>query len=232
MSVIPPKSQKVPKRAHRQNVSTDEVKDENGNSLSYILRKQKYVDMKQDDNTTVATQHAALNTSDTQQNKLIFRDVFPGHKYKLTLSDTSWMGGSNVCTIGYTVGNTFTQISSTATAPEDNVFDVEIPVVSVVETLEVRLVGASNTVRGYLEDSTTSSSISGSIANILQALADLISGQSSLSGDVRQLQQDVADLVSRVGTLENSVSSIGGDIQQIQQDISSLDDRVTALENE
>lgn len=232
MAVIPPKSQKVPKRTHRQNVSTDEVIDEYGYSLSYILRKQKYVDVKQDDNTTVATQHAALNTSDTQQNKLIFRDVFPGHKYKLTLSDTSWMGGSNVCTIGYTVGNTFTQISSTATAPEDNVFDVEIPVVSVVETLEVRLVGASNTVRGYLEDSTTSSSISGSIANILQALADLISGQSSLSGDVRQLQQDVADLVSRVGTLENSVSSMGGDIQQIQQDISSLDDRVTALENE
>lgn len=232
MAVIPPKSQKVPKRTQRQNVSTDEVIDEYGYSLSYILRKQKYVDVKQDDNTTVATQHAALNTSDTQQNKLIFRDVFPGHKYKLTLSDTSWMGGSNVCTIGYTVGNTFTQISSTATAPEDNVFDVEIPVVSVVETLEVRLVGASNTVRGYLEDSTTSSSISGSIANILQALADLISGQSSLSGDVRQLQQDVADLVSRVGTLENSVSSMGGDIQQIQQDISSLDDRVTALENE
>ena len=222
MAVIPPKSQKVPKRTPRQNVSTDEVKDEYGYSLSYILRKQKYVDVKQDDNTTVATQHAALNTSDTQQNKLIFRDVFPGHKYKLTLSDTSWMGGSN----------TFTQISSTATAPEDNVFDVEIPTVSVVETLEVRLVGASNTVRGYLEDSTTSSSISGSIANILQALADLISGQSSLSGDVRQLQQDVADLVSRVGTLENSVSSMGGDIQQIQQDISSIDDRVTALENE
>lgn len=232
MARIPPKNNKAPILVQQVNVNTDEVKDNLGYSLSHILRKQKYNNEKQDDNITIATQHAALNVSDLKNNKLIFRDVFPGHKYKLTLSDTSWMGDSNVCTIGYTVGNTFTQISSTATAPEDNVFDVEIPVVSVVETLEVRLVGASNTVKGYLEDSTTSSSISGSIANILQALADLISGQSSLSGDVRQLQQDVADLVSRVGTLENSVSSMGGDIQQIQQDISSLDDRVTALENE
>lgn len=185
-------------------VSTDDVYDELGRSLTSLQRKQRRTDNTQTDNITVNSQHAQQYESKTSDNKLVYRDVFPGRKYKLTLSDTTWMGGANVVTIGYTVGSTFTQISSTATAPEDNVFEIEIPTVQVVDTLEVRLIGASNTVRGYIEDTTTTSSIKAAIVEILEKIADLISGQESLEGE----------------------------IQNINLEISSLDDRVTALENE
>ena len=204
MAPIPTIQKNRPQQPRQVVVSTDDVYDELGRSLTSLQRKQRRTDNTQTDNITVNRQYAQQYESKTSDNKLIYRDVFPGRKYKLTLSDTTWMGGANVVTIGYTVGSTFTQISSTATAPEDNVFEIEIPTVQVVDTLEVRLIGASNTVRGYIEDTTTTSSIKAAIVEILEKIADLISGQESLEGE----------------------------IQNINLEISSLDDRVTALENE
>lgn len=184
--------------------TTGEVVDDLGVPLDYTLRKQKRTNRDHDSRITTNRQHSQQYESKMTDNKLIYRDVFPGRKYKLTLSDTTWMGDSNVCTIGYTVGDTFTQLSSTAEAPEDNVFDVEIPVVQAIDSLEVRMIGASDTVRGYLEDTTSASGILNKIAQILD---------------------DIIGLGGRIDALEAAVG-----IPYTGTD--SLDDRVSALEQE
>lgn len=211
MAPIPHITKKKPALAQEKTVSTDNVVDGLGRTLTYMQGRQKRTDRTQSENITINRQHAVQYESDESQNKLIYRDVFPGRKYKLTLSDTSWMGESNVVTIGYTVGDTFNEISSTATPPEDNVFDVEIPAVPAVDTLEIRLIGVSEKVRSYLEDNTSTSSIKAAIVNILEKIADLISGQESMRDDIEAIQRD---------------------IRGIHDDISSLDERVTKIEEE
>lgn len=211
MAPIPHITKKKPALAQERTVSTDNVVDGLGRTLTYMQGRQKRTDRTQSENITINRQHAVQYESDESQNKLIYRDVFPGRKYKLTLSDTSWMGESNVVTIGYTVEDTFNEISSTATPPEDNVFDVDIPAVPAVDTLEIRLIGVSEKVRSYLEDNTSTSSIKAAIVNILDKIADLISGQESMRDDIEAIQRD---------------------IRGIHDDISSLDERVTKIEEE
>lgn len=202
MAPVPHSTKKKLQEVKQKIIYTSDVIDNSGRALSQLLRRQNLTDRKQNNNITVAREHSSLGESD---NTLVFRDIFPGRKYQLTLSDTTWMGSGNVVTIGYTVGDTFTQISSTATAPEDNEFDIEMPSVAAIDTLEVRLVGATGSIRGYLEDKTDSSSISAAIANLLDAVADLIRGQEDLSDAIEQLQDDVEDLDERVTAIEQEL---------------------------
>ena len=197
MAPIPRVQKKSQQQPQPVAVSTTQVYDAYGNPLDYTLRRQKRTDKKQTNNITINRQHAQQYESDTKSNTLVYRDVFPGRKYKLTLSDTTWMGDDNVCTIGYTVDDEFTQISSTATAPEDNIFDIEIPTVAAVDALEIRLIGADDSVRGYLEDNTSSSSISAAIARLIDQVSDLISGQDNM-------QDQIDDLDRRVTALEEA----------------------------
>lgn len=211
MAPIPTKQKKKPENTDRPaDVSTANVYDYYGRSLDRLLRKQKNVNRKQSDDITINRQHAQQYESDIKQNKLIYRDVFPGRKYKLTLSDTTWMGGDNVVRIGYTVGDTFTQLSVTASAPEDNIFNIEIPPVAAVDTLEIRLEGAGDTVRGYLEDNSSSTSLWEKIADILI---------------------DIASIKDRLDVLEPAVSALNTAVGIPYTGSDSLDDRVTDLEN-
>ena len=210
MEPIPHVTKKRPAVVQQKVVSTDNVVDSFGRTLTYLQRKQQRTDRDQQNDITINRQHASQYESDIERNKLIYRDVFPGKKYKLTLSDTTWMGGSNVVTIGYTVGDTFTQISSTATAPEDNIFNIGLPSVSAIDTLEVRLIGAEDTVRGYLEDNTSSTSLWAKIADILV---------------------DIGDIKDRLDTLESAVSALNTAVGIPYTGTDSLDDRVTDLEN-
>lgn len=204
MAPIPQKKKpQLQQQVRQQTVRTDSVYDSFGRPLALTLRKQKHTNRDHDERITTNRQHAQQYESDMQKDKLIYRDVFPGRKYKLTLSDTTWMGGDNVVTAGYTVGDTFTQIFSTAEAPEANTFGIDMPVVAAVDTLEIRLVGASDTVRGYIEDCTTSSSISGAVARLIDKVADLIAGQDNIEGDIRDIKQTLEDHEDRIEALEN-----------------------------
>ena len=204
MAPVPTIQKKKEQQAQPMMVAASEVIDDYGNTLDYTIRKQRRTNRDHDSRITTNRQHAQQYESKVSDCKLIYRDVFPGRKYKLTLSDTTWMGGGNVCTIGYTVGESFTQIDSWDEAPEDNVFDVEMPVVQAVDTMEVRMEGASESVRGYIEDNTTSSSILSSIAKLIDQVTDLISGQDKLEDDVEQIQRDISSLDSRVTALEEA----------------------------
>ena len=197
MAPIPQKKKpQLQQPSRQQTVRTDSVYDSFGRPLALTLRKQKHTNRDHDERITTNRQHAQQYESDMQKDKLIYRDVFPGRKYKLTLSDTTWMGGDNVVTAGYTVGDTFTQIFSTAEAPEANIFGIDMPVVAAVDTLEVRLVGASDTVRGYLEDNTTTETIRGTVARLVESVG-------IIEGDIRDIKQTLEDHEERIEDLEN-----------------------------
>ena len=197
MAPVPTIQKKKQQQSQPTGVATSDVYDDLGRPLDSLLRRQKRTDRRQREDITVNRQHATQYESDTQKNKLIYRDVFPGRKYKLTLSDTTWMGDGNVVRIGYTFNEVFTQLSVTASAPENNVFAIDLTDSNIVavDTLEIRLEGATGKVRSYLEDDTTSSSLSGAIARLLDSVSDLISGQESL-------QDAIDDLDRRVTALE------------------------------
>ena len=204
MAPVPVKSKKKPQQSELRNMSVSNVYDNLGRSLDSLLRKQTYTNRSQDQKSTVNRQHAAQYESSISNNKLIYRDVFPGRKYRLTLNDTTWMGGSSVVTIGYTVGDAFTQISSTAEAPERNVFDINIPIVAAVDTLEIRLIGATSTIRGYLEDNTSGSGISGVISQIIES----ISGHDGLTERIAALEEAVGIPYSNANSLDSRVSDL------------------------
>lgn len=183
-------------------VETDNVYDEYGRSLTSLLHKQNRTDAKQSDNITVNRQHAQQNESNTRKNNLIYRDVFPGRKYKLYLSDTTWITGSNTVTIGYVAGDTFTQILYDR---DGNEFSFEIlPSVSAVDYVEVRLTGATDSVRSYLEDNTSASGIMNKIAQILDDIIGLGNRVTSLETQLSTIQNDISDLDNRVTALENA----------------------------
>ena len=199
MAPVPTLQKKRQQQSQPTGVAASDVYDDLGRPLDSLLRRQKRTDRRQREDITVNRQHATQYESDTQKNKLIYRDVFPGRKYKLTLSDTTWMGDDNVVRIGYTFNEVFTQLSVTASAPENNVFAIDLTDSNIVavDTLEIRLEGATGKVRSYLEDDTTSSSLSGAIARLLDSVSDLISGQKSL-------QDAIDDLDRRVTALEEA----------------------------
>lgn len=208
MAPIPPRiSKRQTQPQQLRATSTADVYDELGRPLDSLLRRQKRTDRQQREDITINRQHAAQYDSDVSKGKLIYRDVFPGRKYKLTLSDTTWMGGSDVVRIGYTYDGEFTQISVTAEAPEDNTFEIELPAVQAIDTLEVRLEGAGDSVRGYLEDSTTTGSIKQAIIEILEKIGDLIAGQESLEDDIRGINDSISSLDDRVTALEDAQPS-------------------------
>ena len=208
MAPIPPRiSKRQTQPQQLRATSTADVYDELGRPLDSLIRRQKRTDRQQREDITVNRQHAAQYDSDVSKGKLIYRDVFPGRKYKLTLSDTTWMGEGNVVRIGYTYDGEFTQISVTAEAPEDNTFEIELPAVQAVDTLEVRLEGAGDTVRGYLEDSTETGSIKKAIIEILEKIRDLIAGQESLEDDISRINGEISSLDDRVTALEDAQPS-------------------------
>lgn len=210
MAPIPPRiSKRQTQPQQLRATSTADVYDELGRPLDSLLRRQKRTDRKQREDITINRQHAAQYDSDVSKGKLIYRDVFPGRKYKLTLSDTTWMGGSDVVRIGYTYDGVFTQISVTAEAPENNEFEIDLSEsnIAAIDTLEIRLEGAGDTVRGYLEDSTETGSIKKAIIEILEKIRDLIEGQESLEDDIRGINDSIRSLDDRVTALEDAQPS-------------------------
>lgn len=212
MAPIPPRLTKRQTQPQQGAISTADVYDELGRPLDSLLRRQKRTDRQQREDITINRQHAAQYESDKRTGTLIYRDVFPGRKYKLTLSDTTWITAGSTAAIGYTASGQFTLLMTLTEPPEDNLVEIELPGVHAIDTLEVRLSGAPGKVRGYLEDDTSSSSILDKIKDIVE----LITGSGGLS--------------ERMETVEQQLSSISDDITDIKSDISDLDDRVTALE--
>lgn len=201
MAPVPHPKKKSLQPVQQRYVSTTHVIDEIGRNLSQLLKTQSKTDKKQNKNITITSQHAKRGESDKNSNTITFRDVFPGRKYILTLSSTSWMGDENVVEIGYTVDDEYNLLETFDEAPEDG-FSIDLTELDGIDTLDVKLVGAEGTIRGYLEDETESSGLLDKIKEIVEKVAEIISDQGKLKRDIEDLQEQCEDLDERVTALE------------------------------
>lgn len=196
-----PTIKKKQEQAQPTIINTADVYDEYGRSLDLRLRQQRRTDSAQQEGISANSQHAKKSVGDILKNRIVYRDVFPGRKYRVTLNDTSWMGEGNSVTIGYTVGYAFTEILVTEEAPEGNVFEFDLPLVPVIDTLQLRFAGTSKSVRGYLEDCTSSSSV----IDVVDKIIDALSGDNGLEKKVSKLEDDIEALEKRVKDLEDKL---------------------------
>lgn len=168
------KKQKKPNRHSRVVVSADNVFDSNGNSLSYRLSQQNRINRIQSKNTTIARQHATRSDADDNGQKFIFRDVFPYRKYNLVFNTGQWLNLAGAsATLGYTLEGEFYELMVITSRPEHRQVEVNLTNVPDVDTVEVRLVGAPENIRGYLEDSMSAGDLQSQINDIMQRLEAL-----------------------------------------------------------
>lgn len=217
-----PHKQKKQVRTTQTNVSTNNVYDEFGRSMTSVISSQKRTNKKQQNDITVARQHARKNES-SNNGVIVFRDIFPGMKYKLIISDTTWVSADNTLKVGYYVGEEYTLISEYTSSPENNTIELDLSDVSAVDYLRVD-VSTDETIDAYLEDYTETSSILGAITEIVENIAEIVTGLGEIRNNITALQNSVTALQNNYGSIQNS-------ILEIQGDISDLDERVTALEN-
>lgn len=190
MTPIPPKQRKKPHKSQPTIVSADNVFDGFGYSMSDRLAQQKRTNRTQAEKTTVSLQHSARSDADDNGKKFIFRDVFPYRKYKLTFNTGQWLNLADAsATVGYTLDGDFYQLLVITSRPEHRQVDVDLSSVPDIDTLEVRLVGAPEGIRGYLEDGTDLGALDDTIAEIQEA--------------IEQIQEAIEDLDERVTALED-----------------------------
>lgn len=205
MAPIPPKYKKQARKQGPTTVSTDNVIDQYGRTLTTLQRKQKRLDREQDENTEVARQHAKLGEQSKQGNsKIIFRDIIPYRNYTLTFNDTSWLNSGTSLQVGWTRPNEYHDLISPPQQEPlpDNQFsfalDNEEVDYSGLETLELRLYGAPEGITAYLEDETESSTL----LDVIEELIEAITGEGGYEDRIEELERQVADLEERVTALE------------------------------
>lgn len=207
MAPIPPKTRKQPRRNNVTTVTTDDVIDRSGRTLTTIHRKQKRLDREQDENTLIARQHAAQGDNSEDGQKIIFRDIFALHKYTLYMNHVSWIDGGNGMQIGWTRGSEYhdvvTPIDSSSAFDDHKIeFGIDGHDASYyegIETLELRLWGAPEGITAYLVDSTDTSTLMDAINDLI----DSITGDGGYEERIEELETHVDDLEERVTALEN-----------------------------
>lgn len=208
MAPIPPKYKKQARKQGPTTVSTDNVIDQYGRTLTTLQRKQKRLDREQDENTEVARQHAAQGDNDKDAQKIIFRDIFAGHKYILYMSAVAWIDNGNGMQIGWTRGSEYhdvvTPISSSSAFEDGKIefgIDAHIDTPGYydgMESLELRLWGAPEGISAYLVDNTNTSTLSEALGELIEA----ITGDGGYEDRIEALEEQVADLEERVTALE------------------------------
>lgn len=198
MAPIPQKQKKKLQQPQQVTVSTDNVIDDYGRTLTTLHRKQKQLDQEQTEKTIVASQHATRSDADENNKKFIFRDVFPYRKYKLIFNTGQWLNLADAsATVGYTLDGEFYQLFVIVERPEHREVEVDLTNVPDIDTVEVRLVGAPENIRGYLEDCVSSGDIQiqiNDIINRIEALEEAVgipySGTDTLDTRVTDLENN------------------------------------------
>jgi hypothetical protein len=199
MAPIPHVHKKKP-QARTTSVSTDNVYDTLGNSMSQLLRKQSYSNKTQSSDIKVARQHARKNGA-CSNTSIIFRDVFPGMKYKINLNDTSWVSDDKHLQVGYNVGKEFHILEDHTEPPEDNLIELELPSVNSIDYMEIRIPSGQN-LEAYLEDTSETGSIWDKIADLIAEIMGLSDENEQLNERIEELERIVQDHESRIAALE------------------------------
>ena len=202
MAPIPHVQKKKP-QARTANVSTDNVYDTLGNSMSQLLRKQSYNNKTQGSDIRVARQHARKNGA-SSSTSIIFRDVFPGMKYKIHLNDASWVSDEKHLQVGYNANKEFHILEDHdhTEPPEDNLIELELPSdVDPIDYMEIRIPSGQN-LEAYLEDATETGSIWEKIADLITDIIGLSDENKELKERIEELERIAKDHEERISALE------------------------------
>jgi len=172
--MIPVPKKKKSNAQTRTIVSADNVYDSSGNSLSYRLSQQNRTNRIQSKNTDIARQHATRSDADDNGQKFIFRDVFPYRKYNLIFNTGQWLNLADAsATVGYTLDGEFYMLFVITERPEHREVEVDLSSVPDIDTVEVRLVGAPENIRGYLEDNVSAGDLQGQLDDLIERIGAL-----------------------------------------------------------
>lgn len=166
-----PHVQKKKPQARTTSVSTDNVYDNLGKSMSQLLRNQSYNNATQSGNIKTVSQNARKGSSDGASS-IIFRDVFPGIMYRIHLAGTSWISDDSHLLVGYSVNNTFTMLEEHTEPPEDNLIELQLPHVDAIDYMEIRI-PSGRTLQAYLEDTADAAEVWETIDDLLRRIEEL-----------------------------------------------------------
>lgn len=214
MAPIPPIQRKQQQRRTSTTITTDDVIDQYGRTLTTLHRKQRRLDREQDDNTTIAREHAKLSEGSKQGNsKIIFRDVIPGRGYTLIFNDTSWLNSGTSLQVGWTRPNEYHDLISPPQQEPlpDNKFEFSLDDPEVdytgMQTIELRLYGAPEGVTAYLEDDTNSASLLEQLTDLIE---NIIGGDDGLEARIAALEEAVGIPYTGTDTLDERVTALEG----------------------
>lgn len=200
MAPIPHVQKKKP-QARNASVSTDNVYDTLGNSMSQLLRKQSYNNKTQGSDIKVARQHARKNGA-SSSTSIIFRDVFPGMKYKIHLNDASWVSDEKHLQVGYNTNREFHILEDHTEPPAENLIELELPSdVDPIDYMEIRIPVGQN-LEAYLEDTSETGSIWSKIADLISDIMGLSDENEELKERIEELERIVQDHEDRIAALE------------------------------
>lgn len=210
MAPIPQKQKMNLQQPQQVTVSTDNVIDDYGRTLTTLHRKQKRLDQQQTEKTIIARQHASQGDDEVVSGKIIYRDIFPGRKYLLTFNSTSWLGSGASLQVGWTRPNEYHDVITPATEPiPDNQVEIDLTDPEVdytgVESIEVRLYGAPEGVKGYLIDCTDTKSLLDAVTDLIE---NVIGGDNGLEARIAALEEAVGIPYTGTDTLDNRVTDL------------------------
>lgn len=214
MAPVPTVRKKKTRQAGPLTVSTDNVVDNYGRTLTTLQRKQRRIDEEQTENTTVARQHAKLGEPSKQgTSKIIFRDIIPYRKYVLLFNDTSWLNSGTSLQVGWTRPNEYHDLISPPQQEPlpDNKFEFSLDEEGVdytgMESLEIRLYGAPEGVTAYLDDDTESKSLLEQLTDLIE---NIIGGDDGLEARIAALEEAVGIPYTGTDTLDERVTDLEG----------------------
>ena len=201
MAPIPHVQKKKP-QARPTNVSTDNVYDNLGKSMSQLLRSQSYNNNTQRGDIRVARQYARKNDS-SLSTSIIFRDVFPGMKYKIHLNNASWVSEEKHLQVGYNVDREFHILEDHTEPPAENLIELELPSdVDSIDYMEIRIPSGQD-LEAYLEDATETGSIWEKIADLITDIMGLSDENKELKERIEELERIAKDHEERISALED-----------------------------
>jgi hypothetical protein len=201
MAPIPHVQKKKP-QARPASVSTDNVYDNLGKSMSQLLRSQSYNNNTQRGDITVARQYARKNDSNSSSS-IILRDVFPGMKYKIHLNNASWVSEERHLQVGYNTNREFHILEDHTEPPAENLIELELPSdVDPIDYMEIRIPSGQN-LEAYLEDATETGSIWEKIADLITDIIGLSDENKELKERIEELERIAQDHEERISALED-----------------------------
>lgn len=219
MPPVPTRQKRQPERAQQDKVTTDDVVDGLGYTLTQILNRnrreakmqaqetQQAIDELNEGVAQASRTQTAENDGTEETVSVTFTQVMAGKTYRVELTDLSWwVQGTSQIEIGYWEGEDYTRLMLITTVPEEPI-EVTIPDEASPDSIEVIITGACSTQVNLIditETEDTMQDLTVPDAGLDQTQIDNILHNLGLDTIIQDFEQRISDLEQRVSDLEEA----------------------------